>query len=38
VMARTFAHPDTLDFAVVERSFMPVPPPRPIAAQPDARP
>jgi rod shape-determining protein MreC len=33
VMARTFADPDTLDFALVERMFMPVPPPRPIAQQ-----
>ncbi len=33
VMARTFADPDTLDFALVERVFMPVPPPRPIAQQ-----
>ena len=31
VMARTFADPDTIDFALVERMFMPVPPPRPIA-------
>ena len=28
VPARTFAHPDTLDFAIVSKSFMPVPPPR----------
>jgi rod shape-determining protein MreC len=33
VMARTFADPDTLDFALVENVFMPVPPPRPIAQQ-----
>ncbi len=33
VMARTFADPDTLDFALVEKVFMPVPPPRPIAQQ-----
>ncbi|RMB36326.1 rod shape-determining protein MreC [Sphingomonas sp. PP-F2F-G114-C0414] len=33
VMARTFADPDTLDFALVERMFMPVPPPRPVAPQ-----
>ncbi len=33
VMARTFADPDTLDFALVERMFMPVPPPRPVAQQ-----
>ncbi|MCP8889963.1 rod shape-determining protein MreC [Sphingomonas faeni] len=33
VMARTFADPDTLDFALVEKVFMPVPPPRPIAPQ-----
>jgi hypothetical protein len=25
-MARAFADPDTLDFALVERMFMPVPP------------
>ncbi|MEG3082651.1 rod shape-determining protein MreC [Sphingomonas sp. PB2P12] len=31
VMARTFADPDTLDFALVERMFMPVPPPRQVA-------
>ncbi|QCB43454.1 rod shape-determining protein MreC [Sphingomonas sp. PAMC26645] len=33
VMARAFADPDTLDFALVERMFMPVPPPRPVAQQ-----
>ncbi|RMB55538.1 rod shape-determining protein MreC [Sphingomonas sp. PP-CE-3A-406] len=33
VMARTFADPDALDFALVERMFMPVPPPRPVAPQ-----
>ena len=33
VMARTFADPDTLDFALVENVFIPVPPPRPIAQQ-----
>ncbi|MBJ6120884.1 rod shape-determining protein MreC [Sphingomonas mollis] len=27
VVARTFAHPDSLDFALVERAFMPLPPP-----------
>ncbi len=27
VAARPFAHPDTLDFAVVERPFIPMPPP-----------
>ncbi|MBD8552482.1 rod shape-determining protein MreC [Sphingomonas sp. CFBP 8764] len=31
VMARTFANPDTFDFAVVEPGFMPVPPPRALA-------
>jgi rod shape-determining protein MreC len=29
VVARVFAHPDTLDFAVVTRPFLPVPPPLP---------
>ncbi len=33
VMARAFADPDTLDFALVERMFMPVPPPRPVTQQ-----
>ena len=33
VMARAFADPDTLDFALVERMFMPVPPPRPVSQQ-----
>ncbi|KQM56667.1 rod shape-determining protein MreC [Sphingomonas sp. Leaf208] len=33
VMARAFADPDTLDFALVERMFMPVPPPRPVTEQ-----
>ena len=33
VMARAFADPDTLDFALVERMFMAVPPPRPVAQQ-----
>ncbi|HXH17346.1 MAG TPA: rod shape-determining protein MreC [Sphingomonas sp.] len=33
VMARTFADPDTIDFALVERMFMPVPPPRPVTPQ-----
>ncbi|MGU3390843.1 rod shape-determining protein MreC [Sphingomonas sp. M1A8_2b] len=33
VMARTFADPDTIDFALVERMFMPVPPPRPVTRQ-----
>jgi rod shape-determining protein MreC len=29
VAARTFAHPDTLDFAIVARPFVPIPEPRP---------
>jgi rod shape-determining protein MreC len=33
VLARTFADPDTLDFALVEQMFIPVPPPRPIVRQ-----
>ncbi|PTW47605.1 rod shape-determining protein MreC [Sphingomonas faeni] len=33
VMARAFADPDALDFALVERMFMPVPPPRPVTEQ-----
>jgi rod shape-determining protein MreC len=33
VMACAFADPDTLDFALVERMFMPVPPPRPVTEQ-----
>lgn len=33
VMARAFADPDTLDFALVEQVFMPVPPPRPVTQQ-----
>jgi rod shape-determining protein MreC len=28
-IGRTFAHPDRLDFALVERAFMPLPPPLP---------
>ena len=30
VMAHTFADPDTVDFALVEQMFMPLPPPRPV--------
>ena len=37
VMARSFANPDSLDFAVVEPGFMPVPPPRPLAPQTDSQ-
>lgn len=35
-LARTFAQPDTLDFALVQQSFMPVPSPAPV--EPDKRP
>ena len=34
VAARTFAHPDTLDFAIVERPFIPVPPPAGLPSAP----
>ena len=30
VTAHTFADPDTIDFALVEQMFMPLPPPRPV--------
>jgi rod shape-determining protein MreC len=32
VAARVFAHPDTLDFAIVARPFIPMPPPAPAVA------
>lgn len=33
-LARTFAQPDTLDFALVQQSFMPMPPPRDAERRP----
>jgi rod shape-determining protein MreC len=34
VAARTFAHPDTLDFAIVTRMYMPMPAPVPTVSAP----